>query len=412
MWQRGEVIRRETVSEQRDPATEASGPKGSSAPKPSSEDGYTVRFYRPEDREGFLSLYETVFGGGSDAWLDWKYVENPYVDHVPIIVAEREGEIVGAKPAFALEMRVGDTPSIALQPCDTMVHADHRRRGLYSRMLSHQKEAYRSGEAAFFFNFPNPASMPGSLEAGWRPAMVVPTYYRVQNPAGLMENRWKRGWKNPLGPSAHRLARLSAPLVRTSLRVQDRFRLPDPPDEVGLARRYDVPTGTFASLYEARVPEYVHAIRDERFYEWRFGNPHWDYVAYTAHHDNEPIAGIVVGTTTDEGITVTNLVDVVPMTLRERERTAIVALLDRIVRDHAEVDVLAVRGKSIPRTLLGRYGFRSDQTFPLSYVASLSTLVTRPTVVEGNGKSDWTLEGVDLLDASNWSLSFAELDTA
>jgi len=393
------------MSEQQTVGIESSESNGD---EPSEEESYAVRFYRPDDRAGFLSLYESVFGGGSEAWLDWKYVENPYADHVPIIVAEREGDIVGAKPAFVLDMRVGDRTLLALQPCDTMVHSDHRRRGLYSRMLTHQKEAYRSREGAFFFNFPNPASMPGSLKAGWRPAARVPTYYRIQSPAAVERQRnGERARRRDAG--VRQLARLSTPFVRAYLRVRDRFRTN--PEGVSVDRRDEIPTTTFASLYETRVPEYVHAVRDEQFYGWRFTNPHWEYTAYTARRGGEPIAGIVAGTGTHGAVTVTNLVDIVPMVLEERERAAITALLDRIVRDHTEADVLAIRGETIPRPVLARHGFHSDQSVPLSHVASPSTLVTRPTTPDGPERADWTIAGVDLLDASNWSLSFSELDT-
>lgn len=45
---------------------------------------YAIRRFESGDRDPYLDLYETVFGHRQrDAWFDWKYVHDPYVDHVP-----------------------------------------------------------------------------------------------------------------------------------------------------------------------------------------------------------------------------------------------------------------------------------------------------------------------------------------
>jgi len=57
---------------------------------------YTVRTFESDDRSAFLSLYESVFGHQRNAdWFRWKFSENPYVDHVPILVAIEDGVPVG-----------------------------------------------------------------------------------------------------------------------------------------------------------------------------------------------------------------------------------------------------------------------------------------------------------------------------
>jgi hypothetical protein len=260
--------------------------------------------------------------------------------------------------------------------------------------------------------------MAGSLEAGWRPATKVPTYYRIQRPASLAGSSIKDERGSRLGTSVRSLSGLATPVARAYLRVRDRLR--SVPEGISIERHRDLPAETFASLYERSRPEYVHALRDREFYEWRFSNPNWRYVAYTARREGTPIAGIVTARGTDGEATVTNVVDAVPMVTDSTEERALAATLDRIVRDHAAADVLALRGKTISRSVLARHGFHADRSFPLSYVSSPSTLVTRPTAIEGEGDGSdeeesapsWTVAGVDLLDESNWALTLSELDTA
>ncbi|ELZ01477.1 hypothetical protein C482_06874 [Natrialba chahannaoensis JCM 10990] len=157
--------------------------------RPRPQASYTVRPFRPSDRSAFLSLYERVFGQERDTeWFRWKFERNPYVDHVPIIVAERDGELVGARSFFAQPIRNGETVFPAFQPCDTMVHPDHQRQGLFDRMNELALERYvgQARDPAFCFNFPNEHSKQGNINYGWQDVGTVPMYYRPQDPGTVL----------------------------------------------------------------------------------------------------------------------------------------------------------------------------------------------------------------------------------
>lgn len=48
---------------------------------------YEIRQYKDEDRDKFFDLYQDVLGQEkTDSWFAWKYEENPYVDHIPMMV--------------------------------------------------------------------------------------------------------------------------------------------------------------------------------------------------------------------------------------------------------------------------------------------------------------------------------------
>ena len=373
----------------------ADGARATSDTPGRREDDYTIRPYHPDDRDGFLALHETVFGGGSPDWFAWKYEDNPYLEDVSIFVATADDEIVGARPYLGFRMRAGDNTYVGVQTADTMVHPDHRRRGLFARMTERSLEHYADGEPAFMFNVPNAISRAGYLDLGCEIVSELTTRYRLQNPAAFAD----------LGGVLGRIASLSGPLARGYHAVSDATI--DVPADVTVVEHVDIPAETLASLYRRRPSDAIHALRDEQFFEYRFENPEWEYTAYTARLGETPVAGLVTGTRTDGGQTVTTLVDVVPLVGDAERDRALVALLDRVLRDHRDSDIVANRGSAIPDRILSQFGFLSDRSLPLSLVASPTVAIAAPIPVDGS----WRIAGRDLRDPSNWAPTFAEHNT-
>lgn len=359
------------------------------------EADYAIREFQADNVEGFLDLHSRIFEPDyGRQWFAWKYEHNPYVDHVPIFVAENDGTLVGARPFFALDMTVGGERHLALQPGDTMVHPDHRRRGLFTRMTEAAIEKYGDAEPSFFFNFPNQQSGPGYLKLGWKKVAEQPTYYRVQDPGAFVDGE-STTWTS--------IASLvSKPLVDGYNRLS---RARSTPVDGLTVRKYEsIPSTVMADLAKDRPRGTIHVARDEQFYDWRFDNPAWDYVAYVAEDAAEPVAGIVVGTSVTSGQTTTKVTDVVPLP----DGTAsdgLKALFHRLLLEYADTDVL-VAPNVIPRSLVRRAGFHRDDRPPFSYVADQTTHVVRSLTGE------WEVNGVDLTTEANWRLTFSERDTS
>ncbi|MFC6718277.1 GNAT family N-acetyltransferase [Natrialbaceae archaeon GCM10025810] len=369
------------------------------------DDPYEIRPYEPDDRDDFLELYHLVFGDDdsktrreSSRWFRWKYEDNPYLDHVPMIVAVHDGRVVGTKPCFALELRAGSRTLVGLQPADVMVHEDHRRRGLYSRTTERLKEHYRDRNPSLFFNFPNPATLSGSLKHGWQIVEQVPTYYRIQHPDSMIDATEGK---------IATLSSASSPLFEGYLRVRDALR-PTVPG-VTVERTKSIPADVFVDLYRRAIPGTLHANRDETFYEWRFENPDWDYDAYVARRGDEPIAGAITGTAVREGSLVTCLTDAVPLASAPNRRDGLEAIVDRVIEDRADADLIAASGDALPTDLLERFGFHSDQSVPLSAVSQPTTQVTYP--IADDGGHEWTVAGRAVADPTNWTVTYAEQDT-
>ena len=371
------------------------------AQRDSTRDEYTVRQYESDDREAFQALFETVFDQPfSDEMFDWKFERNPYVSHVPILIAEIKEEVVGARGFLARRVQAGDTTILALEATDAMVHPDHRQRGVYAQLVDYTIERYADSEALLRFSFPNQYSLPGTLKRGAQLVGTIPTYYRLQNPAAL------------LGPANDTLStrfarRLGSSLAQGYLAVRDRIRA-EATDTVIIRRHTEMPATELGALYERSAPEVLHSVRDAEFYRWRFDNPEWDYDVYTAAQGDRLAGSMIVGTGRVDGAVVTRIADVLPMG-RSAQTPALASLLATVTAEYGESDLIAAFSQSLPVALLDSYGFLSTHQLPLSRVSTAT-----PMVVDllSRDQSEWNVNGFDPTDQANWLLSYSDWDTA
>ncbi|PSP75011.1 hypothetical protein BRC86_04525 [Halobacteriales archaeon QS_3_64_16] len=363
-----------------------------------TSDTYTIREFKPGDREGFRALFEMVFERPlSRETFEWKFERNPYISHVPILIAEANGTIVGARAFLARRLRVGEGTVLALEGTDVMVRPDHRRQGIYTRLSESALKRYADSEAALWFGFANQISFRGNLDHSVRLTDAVPTYYRLQDPTALLSSTdsiWTR-----------LVSRIGAPLVRSYLGVRDRTRS-ESSDAVSVHRHAEIPAEALGALYERTTPDMLHTVRDASFYRWRFGNPEWDYTAYTAIQGGRVVGGTVVGTQSVGGTTTTRIADVLPMG-RSARTPAIKGVLEAAIADHEDSDLIAAFGTAVSPALLDSYGFLSNCRPPLFWVAAANSMVVHSLV---SGQPEWNLDGFDPSDRSNWLLSYSDWD--
>lgn len=411
---------------------------------------YDFRRYRSGDELDFLALFETVHREPRGReWFQWRYEQNPYLDHVPMFVAEADGDVVGVRPYLGVRMRVGGATVTALLTVDTMVHPDHRRRGLFTTMTERSLAFYAGRAPAFVFNQPNAASRPGFLDLGWYELDRMTTYYRLQNPGRLLSRRVDAPVPGPV-------SRAASGLATGALGIRD--RLSPPGDGATVTRREGVADDVLASLYRSNVPAGIHALRDETFYRWRFASPAWSRSTYVATVDEDRVAGAVVRTRTRaDGVTVAQVADVVPLAGSRQWRSGLAAIVGRVLDDQPDADVVAAPARVFPGSVASSFGFLPDDRFPLSRVSATDCrLCVRPltgdaaSTVSADGASAEptdggpskstdgdplpatgdgstsraedgsagsagaapTVAGVALTDPDNWTLSFAERDTA
>lgn len=369
--------------------------------------GYTYRDFRPADREGFLDLHEAVWGHDrTPAWFEWRFVDNPYLDHVPMVVAERDGEIVGAEPCLAFRLQVGAAQILALQPADWAVHPEHRREGVFTGMTETLIDRYADGTAELYYNFPNDALVSGLEKFDWTVSDGPTTCYRVQNPRQML-GRYSGSTRAVRTLTSRQIGRLVTGLARRYLTVRDRLR--PTVDDVEVERVESVPVDRLTALYERDRPSGIHVIRDGNYYRWRFANPRWDVATYLARRDGQIAAACVTGTETRGGVRSMAILDVVPLS-GTSEPTTMTALLGAAVDDAATADLIKVADALVPDEALRALGFCASDSFPFGAVTRRTRLAVRPTARQTVGTFE--LGGIEPTDPDEWHLSLADQDIA
>ncbi|WP_018259374.1 GNAT family N-acetyltransferase [Halomicrobium katesii] len=371
--------------------------------RPSS---YEYRAVESTDVQGFLDLHETVWGHERRAaWFRWRFGENPYVDEIPMVVAECDGKVVGAEPCLAFRVRLGKETVLAFQPADWVVHPDHRERGVFTGMTERLLEQYSDGPAKLYFNFPTAALVPGLESFDWTLRDGPRTHYRVQNPQRLVRHgsSSKREFRSI---ASRHLGRLATPLARGYLSVRDRLRRDGA--AIAVERHHGVPADLLAGLSDGEGRDAVHVVRDADYYRWRFANPRWETTTYVARRDERAVAACVICREQRGDIRTTAVLDTVPRGDGVAP-AAFEALLTPIVADAADSDVVKVGEGPIPPSVLDAFGFRASDAFPLSMLSDRSVLAVRPAHRSEDGTVD--VAGVDPTERE-WELALADRDVA
>ncbi|WP_049987255.1 GNAT family N-acetyltransferase [Halobellus rufus] len=361
---------------------------------------YEIRRFRPRDREEFLSLYETVWGRAKGrSWFDWRFESNPYAEDVDIVVAEHRGSIVGAEPLLAFPLATDRGAITAGQPVDWIVHPDHRRRGLFTRMTEELLSTV-AGRTPLLFNFPSDPLRPGLRKFDWTELDSVPTRYRAQNLTPFAPDGDGLGAR-----AAGAAARAGSPMLRTGLGAVERLNSPSTDADVDVTRVDGIDVSAVRAVYGDTRPDRIHVPRAELFLEWRFANPRWQTTTYVAREDGAPAATLVAATERVGQSVLTRILDVQPMTGGSERADAFEAALVAFVSDHATADCLEAAATPFPE-VLRRHGFLSDAGFPLARVSTPTTFAVRPFDDVGD------LLGRDVLDGDEWVLAMADRDVA
>ena len=152
------------------------------------EHTFHIRPYRAGDEEQILCLRRAVFGDldpvrtSLSAWR-WQFLENP-AGELFCVIAEDRGTIVGQYAAIPTRFSVKRSETVFAFSCDTMVHPEHRRKGLFVLLA---RELYRLMEEkngiTTVWGFPNEASLPGFTgRLGWKLLRVFPLWVRPFRP--------------------------------------------------------------------------------------------------------------------------------------------------------------------------------------------------------------------------------------
>jgi GNAT superfamily N-acetyltransferase len=154
-------------------------------------DGYELSSYSSEDVDGILEILSFLWGADKESnrnYFSWKHQANPLLKKPVGIVAKYEGQVVGFGALIPAEWRMGDRKFMVILGADTVVHPEHRRKGLNTAIAKLVWELY-CNEYRFHLSFsPNRVSTLVDLKAGWKP-IGIRSYLRHPSPLGLAKEK-------------------------------------------------------------------------------------------------------------------------------------------------------------------------------------------------------------------------------
>ncbi len=124
------------------------------------DSGYLFRVLKNEDEDSVKALIKRVFSGFLDGdYWEWKYKRNPDFDSSLVVIAEKNGEIVGCNHWLVRDLKLsGDLAVKAVLGADVAVDSRHRRRGIGKSLLLflRSSKAFKRKKAVISYMYPNP----------------------------------------------------------------------------------------------------------------------------------------------------------------------------------------------------------------------------------------------------------------
>jgi GNAT superfamily N-acetyltransferase len=352
--------------------------------------------HREKERE-LLHLFQASFGHDMSAKLwDWKYLQNPLAPDDPeVIVAVHNDKIVSARPFLLAELWLGYEKIKVAQPCDTMVHPDHRREGIFSQMNQFAIEYFKESGYGFFYNFPGTMSRPGYLKQGWK--IVAPTeiLFRAVNPRKLASYKLKSQF---LGNVAGFLydkflstgSGLSSLPGHFQIQVFDQF------------------TEELKLVDTLRDTTKIDLVRGERYLRWRFDqHPEHSYKYIIAKKGDELWGYAVISVQRQlSGLIYGMIVDYV---VRDNDTECFRVLVKRCMAEleESECDLVCVWAFSMPKfreELIKHFDFKSSLSFPYNKALEKGYFVVREL-------DEQVLEKIDIYKGENWRITHIYIDT-
>lgn len=135
---------------------------------------YQLLKYSNDYKSSLLELLSIMWNGLTDEEIikkfEWRYEQNPAHDQPYIFIAvDNENEVVGFRAFVLQEFCKGSKNIKVFNPADAIVHPDHRRKGLFSKLtnalIEQISDEKRRGVVLNLSS--NEKSTPGYLKLGW-----------------------------------------------------------------------------------------------------------------------------------------------------------------------------------------------------------------------------------------------------
>lgn len=318
---------------------------------------YTVRGFSPGDEESIVDLLCLVFSEWADRgesavdhWR-WMYLDNP-LGFSSIYLTELEGEIVAVAHDLYINVKHGEDHFIAAYGTDAAVHPDHRRKGLYSRLLYPRLEV-RAKKSDFQYRY---TTNPILLERVNRRHEKEPPFHTM--PFDINKHLWIDDIDLHLKMTKTRkpwLKKLGYEIQKSATQIRHLFDESTGNDvfvDINQIDRFD---SNIDDLWRKIEPHYDFIVkRDRKYLNWRYCDPRsGDYVILQADDHSETLGYIVSSIIVRQGYPTGYIVDLLASPDRRDVVNALVKAAMNVIKKKGvnTIRALMVKGHPYASTL-------------------------------------------------------------
>ena len=203
-----------------------------------------------EDIDAVKGLFVRVYGYGRTRAEDvWRYTKTESGSS-PVILAEKDGALVGCYAVWQTRIVCGSEIIPAAQALDIMVAPQHHGKGLFTLMGEAMFRELEARGITMLYGFPNPPSYLGHThKMNWHHVTDVPRYIRFIHPL-------------------HHLRFIPKIIVRIGHRI---FDMAKPSSNTKIISEKPSPELLEKIIRNTQFPKYsCHILRDSKWFAWRY----------------------------------------------------------------------------------------------------------------------------------------------
>ena len=356
-----------------------------------------VKYSRAETE--LVNLYKTSFGHdiNTELWK-WKHTNTSATPSDPEVIVAMDGDkIVGARPFLDIEMWLADKKVMAAQHCDTMVHPEYQKQGLFNLMGQFSLKYLKEKGYAISYGFPNQLSQHGFIKQGYKIISEKEDMFFILQPKRFMVNKWGNKLLGSFTGIIYDIL-LSNKSKRT-------FKLSES-YQVLTADRFIVELSQIDSLRDRSV---IDLVRNESFLKWRFDDhPEFEYKYIVLLKEGKLMGYAVFKVLKDKDGA--NQAWIMDYLVKDYDSICFQILLHSCLTELEKMDCISVHiriiGKQNPmRGLFKRAGFRSVLEFPYNKFYHFSAIFDAIEI------QDKLTGHINIYDKENWRVSYAFTDS-
>lgn len=332
---------------------------------------YSLQPFDKSDIEGVADLQKFLWGPNTDdnvQHMKWKYFDNPFSKDPIAFTAKKNETIVGFIGVMPTRWRIGESIMEFLSFGDGCIHPEHRRKGLYPKLLQGLFDHVQGSNHHGFLNLSNNATTTHVVEKMGFASLREITFFKRVNYFNFL--------RNTLIEPGHREYRSG----------NVKFSLTPDIDEM---LKYDE---------KMKNSGKVHLFKDISFYRWRFGSKRRQYHFFYHYSDGELAAYMVLFVNSKGSARIIdhayddpkNIMEIIEKIIR-KNNYGIVLLMDTGIDDDLQL-------------VLRKYGVVKDHFYD-SFRRDKSVCQISYKPLEYSGWNDIkSIDRSDLEDISKWDI--------